>query len=183
MAHRLKIIMAFGSNWGTQIYFSYHSKVPANKPPPGFPTGPLWREIPVYREFCILLYSNVGQLSFSTVTVSSLHPLLICQFGKKLRKPVLAPLCLSVCLSASVTLTITTRIFQNSVSEPVREIPDFYRTCLFITMFGTHIIFVCSTRLVHSTNSSRISLSSSCLLFSNLSLVLPSGLFLLGYNY
>ena len=153
MARRRKIITAFGSKTGTQIYFSFNSEVPANELPPGSPKGPLWREIPVYREFCILLYSNVGQLSFSTVTVSSLHPLLICQFGKKLRKPVLAPLCLSVCLSASVTLTITTRIFQNSVSEPVREIPDFYRTCLFITMFCKYVIFVCSTRLFYSTNS------------------------------
>jgi len=53
MAHRLKIFMASGSKKGTQIYFSFLSKVPANEPPPGSPTGPLLREIPVYRAFCI----------------------------------------------------------------------------------------------------------------------------------
>jgi hypothetical protein len=36
---------------GTQIYFFFLSKVPANETPPGSPTGPLWKEIPVYREF------------------------------------------------------------------------------------------------------------------------------------
>jgi len=41
MAPRLKILMASGSKKGTQIYFSYLSKVLANKPPPGSPTGPL----------------------------------------------------------------------------------------------------------------------------------------------
>jgi len=46
MAPRLKILMASGSK-KTQIYFSFLSKVLANKLPPGSPTGPLWREIPV----------------------------------------------------------------------------------------------------------------------------------------
>ena len=41
MAPRLKILMASGSKKGTQIYFSFLSKVPANEPPPGSPTGPL----------------------------------------------------------------------------------------------------------------------------------------------
>jgi len=40
MAPRLKILMATGSKKGTQIYFSFLSKVPANKPPPGSPTVP-----------------------------------------------------------------------------------------------------------------------------------------------
>jgi hypothetical protein len=38
MAPRLKILMTFGSKKGTQIYFSFLSKVLANKPPPGSPT-------------------------------------------------------------------------------------------------------------------------------------------------
>jgi len=55
MAPRPKIIMASGSKKGTQKYFSCLSKVPANEPPPGSPTAPLWRERPVYRAFCISL--------------------------------------------------------------------------------------------------------------------------------
>jgi len=45
--------MSSGSKKGTQIYFFFLSKIPANEPPPGSPTGPLWREIPVYRAFCV----------------------------------------------------------------------------------------------------------------------------------
>jgi hypothetical protein len=41
MAPRLKIIMASESKKGTQIYFSFLSKVPANEPPPGSQTGTL----------------------------------------------------------------------------------------------------------------------------------------------
>jgi hypothetical protein len=43
MAPRLKILMFSGSKKGTQIYFSFLSKVPADELPPGSPTGPLWR--------------------------------------------------------------------------------------------------------------------------------------------
>jgi len=50
-------------------------------------------------------------------------------------------------------------------------------------MFGTHVIFVCSARLVNSTNSHLISFGYSGLLFPHLPLVLPSDLFLLGLNY
>jgi hypothetical protein len=50
-----KILMASGSKKGTQIYFSFLSKVPSNELPPGSPTGPLWRGRPVYRAFCISL--------------------------------------------------------------------------------------------------------------------------------
>ena len=110
MAPRRKIITAFGYKKGTQIYFPFNSNVPANELPPSSPTGPLLREIPVYRAFCIMLYSNEGQLSGFTFPVSSLYPLLICKFRKKFRKPVLASLCLSICLSASVTVTLNTRI-------------------------------------------------------------------------
>ena len=35
--------------------FSFLSKVLANEPSPGSPSGSLWREIPVYRAFCISL--------------------------------------------------------------------------------------------------------------------------------
>jgi hypothetical protein len=41
VALRLKLLMASGFKKGTQMYFSFLSKVPANEPPPGFPTGPL----------------------------------------------------------------------------------------------------------------------------------------------
>jgi len=55
MAPRLKILMLSGSKKGIQIYFSFLSKIPADEPPPGSATGPLWREIPIYRAFCISL--------------------------------------------------------------------------------------------------------------------------------
>ena len=51
MAPRLKILMSSGSKKGTQICYPFLSKVPASKPPPGSPTGPLWRERPVSRAF------------------------------------------------------------------------------------------------------------------------------------
>jgi hypothetical protein len=44
MAPRSKILMASGSKKGTQIYFSFLSKVSANELSPGSPTGPPWRE-------------------------------------------------------------------------------------------------------------------------------------------
>jgi len=55
MASRLKILMSSRSKKGTQIYFSFLSKVPANKPPPRFPNWSLGRGRPVYRAFCISL--------------------------------------------------------------------------------------------------------------------------------
>jgi len=55
VSFRLKILMTSGSKKGTQIYFSFLSKVPANEPPPVSPKGPLWRGRPVYREFFISL--------------------------------------------------------------------------------------------------------------------------------
>jgi len=55
MAPKLKILMSSGSMKGTQIYFPFHSKMPANEHPPGSPTRPLWREILVYRVFCVSL--------------------------------------------------------------------------------------------------------------------------------
>jgi len=55
LAPSLKISMASGSRKGNQIYFSFLSKVPANEPPPGSPTGSPWRGRPVYTAFCISL--------------------------------------------------------------------------------------------------------------------------------
>jgi hypothetical protein len=55
MAYILKILMASRSKKGTQICFSFLSKVLANEPPPGSQTGSLWRRRPVYRAFCISL--------------------------------------------------------------------------------------------------------------------------------
>jgi len=49
MAPRLKILMY--SRKEPRYTFSFLSKVPANEPPPGSITGPLWREIPVYTAF------------------------------------------------------------------------------------------------------------------------------------
>jgi len=54
MAPRLKILMSPGSKKGTQIYFTFLSKVQANEPHPVSPTCP-YGERPVYRAFCISL--------------------------------------------------------------------------------------------------------------------------------
>ena len=56
VAPRLKILMSSESKKGTQIHYSFLSKVPANKSPPGSPTGPLWREMPVSRAFLNIWY-------------------------------------------------------------------------------------------------------------------------------
>jgi hypothetical protein len=55
MAPRLKILLSSGSKKGTRYIFSFLSKIPTNEPPPRSPTGPLWRERPVYRAFCVSL--------------------------------------------------------------------------------------------------------------------------------
>jgi hypothetical protein len=62
MTPRLKILMASGSKKGTQIYFCFLSKVLAYEPPPGSPTGPLWRGRPVYRAFCMSLKNLIFQV-------------------------------------------------------------------------------------------------------------------------
>jgi len=62
MAPRLKIFMVSRPKKGTQIFFSFLSKVQANEPPPGYPTGPLWRERPIYRAFCISLKNLIFQV-------------------------------------------------------------------------------------------------------------------------
>ena len=33
------------------MHFLFLSNVPVNEPPPGSPTGPLWRELPVYKAY------------------------------------------------------------------------------------------------------------------------------------
>jgi len=63
-----KGLMASGSKKGTQIYFSFLSKVLTNEPPPGSPTGPLWREKqrererPIYKAFCISFKNLIFQV-------------------------------------------------------------------------------------------------------------------------
>ena len=51
MAPRHKILMSSGSKKATQIYYSFLSRVPASESPPSYPTGPLWREMPVSKAF------------------------------------------------------------------------------------------------------------------------------------
>jgi len=51
MDPRLKFLMSSGSKKGTQIYYPFLSKVLASESPPGSPTGPLWREMPISRAF------------------------------------------------------------------------------------------------------------------------------------
>jgi hypothetical protein len=53
MAPRLNTLCPLGPRKKLRYTFSFLSKVPANEPPPGSPTGPLWREISVHRAFCI----------------------------------------------------------------------------------------------------------------------------------
>jgi len=55
MTLTLKILMSSESKKGNQIYFSFLSKIPADKSPSVSPAGPLWREIPIYRAFCLSL--------------------------------------------------------------------------------------------------------------------------------
>jgi hypothetical protein len=55
MAPRLKILMSSGSKKRTQIYYPFLSKVPAKETPCRLPNTSPWREIPVYRKFCISL--------------------------------------------------------------------------------------------------------------------------------
>jgi hypothetical protein len=65
MAPRLIIIMSSGSKKGTQIYFPFLSKVPAEEPPLGFQTGPIWRERgPLTGHFAYL--SKTSSFEFSS---------------------------------------------------------------------------------------------------------------------
>ena len=73
MAPRLKSLVSSVSKKGTQIYFSFLSKILADKPPLGSPTGPLWREIPVYRSFCIS-FENLIKIPLNKKALRKKHP-------------------------------------------------------------------------------------------------------------
>jgi hypothetical protein len=84
MAPRLKNLMSSGSKKGTQIHFSFLSKIPADEPPPGSPkAGPLWREIPVYRAFCISLEYLI-KILLNTKALKICTP----PFSPKIRAPI-----------------------------------------------------------------------------------------------
>jgi hypothetical protein len=55
MAPKLKIFMSAGAIKRPQLFFSILSKILANEHSPGSPTGALWKEILLYRVFCISL--------------------------------------------------------------------------------------------------------------------------------
>ena len=80
MAPRLKILMSSGSKKGIQIYYPFLSKVSASESPPGSPTGPLWREMPVSRAFLNISsgFSSNGALPRGPAHLASsespLHP-------------------------------------------------------------------------------------------------------------
>jgi len=61
MIPRIKILMFSGSKKETR-YTSLSLKIPANETPLGSLTGTLWREIPVYRAFCIS-FDNIIKIS------------------------------------------------------------------------------------------------------------------------
>ena len=62
MAPRLKTWMSSGSKKGNQIHFPFLLKSPSSESPPGSPVGPLWRAIPVIREFLhISWYISLSQ--------------------------------------------------------------------------------------------------------------------------
>jgi len=63
MAPRLKILMSSGSKKESRYIFYFLSKIPANKPPPGSLTGPLWRETAVHRAFCVPLENLIKNSS------------------------------------------------------------------------------------------------------------------------
>ena len=69
---RHKFLITSRSKKGTQIYYSFLSKVPANEPPPGSPKGPLWRGRHAYRAFCVPL--KKPQISGSPVKGHSPKP-------------------------------------------------------------------------------------------------------------
>jgi hypothetical protein len=42
----------------SDTHFLFLSKVPVKEPPPGSPTGPPWRELPVYKAFFFTYLPN-----------------------------------------------------------------------------------------------------------------------------
>jgi hypothetical protein len=149
-----------------------------------------------YCQSAVLLQITVGQLSCSTLLSVSCPALHYCRlavlfyisclpfihfllrtFGKKLRRPILAWLYLSV--SVRKYHSASDRDFLKFSSWANQEIPWF----LLNVSFHYHVqytchLFVCCAKSVHSTNSHLISLDSLGLLFSHLSVFLPSSLFL-----
>jgi len=96
MAPRIKILMASGSKKGTHIYFSFLSKVPANEPPPGSPTVPLWRGRSVYRAFGVSLkktssfgFSSKGALPQGPPPCEGLSVALVIQHAERMRHIIL----------------------------------------------------------------------------------------------
>jgi hypothetical protein len=76
MAHRLKILKLSGSKKGTQIYFFFSLKSPGKRTP-GSPTGPLWREIPVYKAFLHISrnpHKNSSKYFFLSKALRKEHP-------------------------------------------------------------------------------------------------------------
>jgi hypothetical protein len=70
--------MTSRSKKGTQIYYSFFSKVPANKPPLVSPEGPVYRGRPPYRAFCTLpRYYNYQSLSIKSVDIGG-RTLFVC---------------------------------------------------------------------------------------------------------
>jgi hypothetical protein len=53
--------------------FPFFSKVPVKEPCSGSPTGPLWREIPVYRAFCISI-ENLVKIPLSKKALRKKRP-------------------------------------------------------------------------------------------------------------
>jgi hypothetical protein len=74
MTPRFKILMSSESKKGTQVYISFLSELPAKEILPGFPTGPLWRDIIVYRAFCISLKDLIKIRLIKRTQERSAHP-------------------------------------------------------------------------------------------------------------
>jgi hypothetical protein len=51
IASRLNFYVLWVQEKETNIHFLFLSKVPVNEHPPGSPTQPLWRELPVQKAF------------------------------------------------------------------------------------------------------------------------------------
>jgi hypothetical protein len=80
MASIFKILMSSWSMKGTQIYFSFLSNNRTNEPPPVSPTGPLWREILVYRAFCISL-EDLIKIPLNKMALRKKRPSLFPEIG------------------------------------------------------------------------------------------------------
>jgi hypothetical protein len=78
MAPRLKCPL--GPRKEPRYNFSFLSKIPANEPPPVSPTGPLWREIPVHRTFCISL-ENVIKIPLNKKALRKKRPYMFPKSG------------------------------------------------------------------------------------------------------